>query len=377
MKYFLIGFLISLSMFAQERKDITFKVFANNVPDGATIYITGNLLELGSWQPDKVSLINTSGNLWEKSFFIPLGQNVEFKITRGSWNTESIDEKGDIPGNSKLLVKDDTIIEIIINHWKDQYDIKYKGQVTGRVNYFRNIQGEGILQRDIIVWLPPGYETDLTRHYPVLYMQDAQNLFDPATSAFGIDWQLDETADSLIKSGSLKPIIIVGLNNTEWRSSEYADNDTGYAYMNFIINKVKPLIDSAYRTLKDAQNTALGGSSLGALISFILVWNHPDIFSKAICMSPALKISDIDYIKNVKGYNGVFKKLKFYFDAGSDSLDSKLKIGTLEMIKALKSKGYKTGKDILWYNDIGGTHNETSWGKRVWRPLLFFFGNKD
>jgi enterochelin esterase-like enzyme len=208
-------------------------------------------------------------------------------------------------------------------------------------------------------------------------MQDGQNLFDPATSAFGVDWELDETADSLIRKGAIKPIIIVGLANTRWRSAEYADNDTGYTYMKFIVNKVKPFIDTTYRTLPDPMNTAVGGSSQGALISFMLGWNYPDVFSKVICMSPALKISSINYVKNVEMYKGQRKNLKFYFDAGQSSLDSLLIPGTQDMIKALEEQGYKKGVDILWYIDKDGEHNEVSWGKRIWRPLLWFFSKEN
>ena len=374
MKYFLLTFLIPLTILAQELNEITVRVIANNIPDSAGIYISGNLPELGNWDPGKISLINTSGNIWEKSFLIPESKNIEYKITRGSWSTEAVDKNGEVPVNSRLLVKNDTIIEIKIEHWKDQFAYELKDQVTGRIDYYKQLKAQGILPRDMLVWLPPGYKTDTTAHYPVLYMQDAQNLFDPYTSTFGIDWHLDEMADSLIKCGLLRPLIIVGLTSTKWRSSEYADNDTGYAYMKFMINKVKPFIDSVYRTLTGSENTAVGGSSLGALISFMLVWNYPEVFSKVICMSPALKILNIDYVKNVREYGGPLKNVKFYFDVGTDSIDSRLKTGTLEMIKALKSKGYKMGKDILWYEDLKGTHNEASWGQRVRRPLLFFFG---
>jgi len=374
MKYFFLILLLPDLIFAQEVNEVTFRVKAGNIPDSTGIFICGNIPELGDWQPDKIPLEKKSGNIWERSFTLPAGKNIEYKITRGSWNTEAVKKDGEIPGNSKLVVKNDTTIEIEIEHWKDQFHYTLKGQVTGRVDYYRNIKGEGILPRDLLVWLPPGYETDTTSHYPVLYMQDAQNLFDPYTSSFGVDWQLDETADSLIRNNIIKPVIIAGLTCTSWRGSEYSDNDTGFAYMKFLVSKVKPFIDSTYRTLKEPENTVIGGASLGALISFMLAWNYPDIFSMVICMSPALKIDHIDYVKNVNDYKGPIKNLKFYFDAGTDSLDSRLKIGTLKMIKTLESKGYKMGRDILWFEDPAGYHSEASWAERVLRPLHFFFG---
>ena len=280
LKNLLIFCVFVLTVRAQESIEITFKIEANNIPDSEKVYITGNAQEFGNWNPGIVSLINTSGNFWERSFTFPKGKKLEYKFTLGSWNTEAVNEKGDIPENSKLIVNNDTTVETVISHWKYQFEYEPEGQVTGRVDYYSNVKGERILPREISVWLPPGYATDINSRYPVLYMQDGQNLFDPATSAFGIDWRLDETADSLIRNGTIKPIIIVGLANTRWRSAEYADNDTGYAYMRFVVKTVKPFIDYAYRTLKDPENTAVGGSSLGALISFMLGWNYPDVFQK-------------------------------------------------------------------------------------------------
>lgn len=376
-KNLILFILFVLTVRAQESVKITFRIEANNIPDSAKLYITGNTKELGRWDPAEVSLINTSSNFWERTFIFPEGTELEYKITLGSWSTEAVNENGSIPGNGKLDVKSDTTIDTVINHWKQQFKYQSQGHVTGKIDYYRDVKGKGILPRDILVWLPPGYKTDINKRYPVLYMQDGQNLFDPAASAFGVDWQIDETADSLIRKGKMRSIIIVGLTNTKWRSSEYADNDTGYAYMRFVVNKVKPFIDSAYRTLSDAENTAVGGSSLGALITFMLGWNYPHVFSKVICMSPALKISKINYVKNVEQYTGPRKNLKFYFDAGSGSLDSLLIPGTVEMINALEKQGYEYGVDILWYVDKQGKHNEASWSKRIWRPLLFFFGREN
>ncbi len=376
MKIIFLLCLFSILVRAQQSVEITFKIQANNIPDSGTVYITGNQQELGNWRPDKVSLINTSGNIWEKTISFPPGEDIEFKITLGSWENEAVNKDGSIPENIKLKAYSDTVVSLSFSNWKSKPVQKFKGKVTGRLEYIRNLKGEGIPPRDVIIWLPPDYSKDINKRYPVLYMQDGQNLFDPATSAFGIDWQLDETADSLIRQGKMRSLIIVGLANTAWRNSEYAENDTGYAYMKFVVQKVKPLIDSTYRTLTDRGNTAVGGSSLGGLISFMLAWNYPDVFSMAMCVSPALKIYNINYVDNVKEYAGPRKDLKFYFDAGLHSIDSLLVPGVIEMIKALESKGYKKGRDIMFYEDKHGEHNESSWAARAWRPLLFFFGRR-
>lgn len=376
MKIILLFFLTAAMAHAQQTIKVTFNVRANNIPDTSNVFITGNRPELGSWHPGLIPLTNISANQWERTFPFTAGEDLEFKITRGSWENEAVNSSGSIPPNIKVTAFSDTIINITVNAWKDEFTHYLKRQVTGHLDYFRNVKGQGVPPRDIIVWLPPGYDEDTVKSYPVLYMQDGQNLFDPSTSSFGTDWQLDETADSLIRMERMKPVIIVGLSNTPWRNSEYAENDTGYAYMKFVVGKVKPMIDSSYRTLVGPESTAVGGSSLGGLISFMLAWNYPDVFSMAMCVSPALKIYDINYVDNVNGYSGPSKHLKFYFDSGIKSIDSLLVPGVKEMIRALQAKGYETGKDILWYEDTLGEHNEGSWAARAWRPLLFFFGRK-
>ena len=148
----------------------------------------------------------------------------------------------------------------------------------------------------------------------------------------------------------------------------------GYTYMDFLVNKLKPFIDSEYRTLPDAENTAVAGSSLGGLITFMIAWNYPDVFSKAACFSSALKIQDLNYVDTVVNYSGTKKEIKLYIDNGGKGLESELQPGTDEMIVALQNKGYELGKDIIWYVDKNAFHSEIAWAERIWRPLIFFFG---
>ena len=194
-------------------------------------------------------------------------------------------------------------------------------------------------------------------------MHDGQNLFDPQTATFGVDWQLDEAADSLIKSGAINEIIIVGIYNTADRSSEYGDTKLGHYYMDFIVQTLKPYIDKNYRTLPGRLNTATGGSSLGGLISFMLVWEHPEVFSKAACLSPAFHIDDINYVKKVKDFSGTKKHLEIYIDIGTKDLDARLKPGVEQMVTELKKIGYKSGSDLDYFIEEGAGHNESAWAK--------------
>ncbi len=378
MKYLIVFLIVIIQLsYAQGEKQIHFVVESDNVPKDSSIYITGNHVSLGNWQADVVNLEKFEGNKWEITLSLPSGFHLEYKFTLGNWKNEALDKNGSIPGNNVLDVVNDTTIYVNVNSWANKEKRVIEGQVTGTVEYYRDFKGEGIKNRDIVVWLPPHYYENIYEHYPVLYMQDGQNIFDPETSAFGTDWQMDEAADTLIKKHLIKPIVIVGIYNTPDRSSEYAVNDTGYAYMNFIVHNLKPFIDSVYRTFPDRENTATGGSSLAGLISFMLVWEHPDVFSIAACLSPAFKVERYDFVTPLEQYSGAKKQIKLYIDNGGIGIDTLLQYGVGKMISVLEEKGYTEGKDLYYFKDPSAGHSEKFWAKRIWRPLIFMFGNKD
>ncbi|HLG32855.1 MAG TPA: alpha/beta hydrolase-fold protein [Ignavibacteriaceae bacterium] len=377
-KYFYIILIFAELLTAQNIVQVTFIVEAENVPESSMVYIAGNDVSLGRWAPDG-QLLEFIDNKWQKKLQFSKGISIEFKFTRGTWLTEALNDDGSVPSNHRLKVINDTTLAYKINLWADQFvsseEKIISGQITGTVNYHKNFKGRKIKPRDIVVWLPPGYEENDDKRYPVLYMHDGQNAFDPATSAFGIDWQIDEAADTLIKNKAIEPLIIVGIYNSVERSSEYANNDTGYAYLQFIIEELKPFIDANYRTRPDKNNTAVIGSSLGGLISFILVWEYPEIFSKAACVSPAFKVDRYDYVTVMKNYSGEKKPVKIYLDNGGVGIEEELQPGIDEIISSLETLGYKGGEDYYWFKAKDSEHGEKDWAKRVWRALIFLFGN--
>lgn len=362
---------------AQHKISVIVIVNCDSLPDNSSIYITGNDAQIGNWQPDFAKLIKTEDGEWQKKLSLKAGKKLEFKITRGSWENEALNDDGSVPDNHKLIIEGDTTLNIKVNLWADQFERKIEGQITGIVKYHLNVTADKIKPRDVVVWLPPFYFLEEEKRYPVLYMHDGQNLFNPHTSAFKVDWQIDETADSLIRKNLMEEIIIVGIYNTPDRRSEYSENDTGYAYMHFIIDSLKPFIDEYYRTLPDREHTAVGGSSMGGLISFVLAWEYSNLFSKAICMSPAFKYKRFDFVDNVNSYKGRKKKIRIYADNGGDEIDSLIQPGFDEMLLALKKQGFYVNEDLYWFKDEDARHNESAWANRIWRPLIFMFGTDE
>jgi len=371
---FAILLLFALNFCSNNNVNVNFEVIGEGLPSDSKIFVTGNDDQLGNWRPDSIQLEKNEEGNWAKSFSFERGKKLEFKITRGSWETESLDDDGSVHENYMIEVLNDTTIHIKVNLWADQVKRKIEGQITGTVEYHRNLQGKGIKPRDIIVWLPPGYETDLNKSYPVLYMHDGQNIIDPRTSTFQVDWQIDETADSLIRQGLIEPIIIVGIYNTSDRNEEYSESPLGFAYMEFIIDSLKPFIDRNYRTLTASENTASGGASLGGLIPLIIVWEYPEVFSKAICFSPAFKFDKYNFVDNVSNYSGKKKNIKIYINNGDNELDSQLQPGVDAMIDALIGQGFIQGKDFFFSKNKKSQHGERDWAKNFWRALIFMFG---
>jgi predicted alpha/beta superfamily hydrolase len=348
---------------------VTFVLTSPNLPDDTSVYITGGIEPLGIWNPGKIKMDSKGGHTWTKEVHVNRPMSIEYKYTLGSWEREGADATGAPLQNLEAKITESTTIKDTILFWtKGGRQKVVRGQITGAVKYHRRMKGAGLQDRDVIVWLPPDYETDKDTRYPVVYMHDGQNVFDPATSSFGVDWQIDETADALIKKHSIPPLIVVGIYNTPDRFKEYTPGEKGNAYVNFVVNTVKPFIDTTYRTKRDRKNTIVGGSSAGGIISFMIVWEHPEIFSKAICMSPAFKspaslTMNFDYVKVVAG-SKKRENVFFYIDNGGVGLESQLQPGIDEMISALKTKGYKEQKDFVYLIDSTARHFEADWAKR-------------
>ncbi len=228
-------------------------------------------------------------------------------------------------------------------------------------------------QRDLIVWLPPGYQRQRSKRYPVLYAHDGQNLFDPATAYIGVDWQLGTTAESLILQQRVRPFLIVGIYNTPARQEEYTPI-RGRAYAEFVLREVMPFIDRQYRTAAGRHNTAVMGSSLGGLISFYLGWWHPQVFGMAACLSASWMWQGARVFKDLATLPTPRPRPKLYLDHGSEGVEGDNAAVFHQMRNTLATKGFALGKDLEYFYGVGDRHDEASWARRVWRPLEFFFG---
>lgn len=348
---------------------ITFEVVDLSRRDGEVVHITGNHPQLGMWNPSAIPM-NSEDGKWSISKIFPAGAALEFKFTRGSWDREALTDDGRVPQNHVHYVEGDTILRFIITSWRESL-YAATPRINGEYRIHEDFPVPGLKSRRVIVWMPPSYATELTRSYPVLYLHDGQNVFDPGTSAFGHDWRVDEIADSLIRIDVIEEFIAVAVyNDPDVRMREYSNDPVeGKLYQEYMVHQLKPWIDSMYRSKPGREHTAVMGASMGGLISFILAWEYPDVFGMAACLSPAFKVVmdavKIDYVSVVSSSEDI-RDINLYIDNGTLDLEALLQPGIDDMLDALDAKGLF----YTWYLDDGAPHNEHAWSSRVWRPLV-------
>ena len=234
-------------------------------------------------------------------------------------------------------------------------------------------------RREITIYLPAGYDDREEQRYPVLYMQDAQNLFD-ADRAYipGQHWRMQEAADTAIGERTARPLIIVGIDNagvarideyTPWRDPKHTGGGRADDYARMLIEELKPVIDERFRTAQDASSTAIGGSSLGGLVSLYIVLRHRDVFSRAAVMSPSVWWNDKHILREVASWDGPPPRV--WIDIGGREGN-----GALADARALRdtivAKGW-SGDWFRFYEDRRGDHSERAWARRVRLALEFLF----
>lgn len=247
-------------------------------------------------------------------------------------------------------------------------------------------------QRDLFVYLPPGYRQDQSRRYPVLYMHDGQNIFHPAFN--GYSWNVHETIDRLVEANVMEEIIVVGIPNMgleranefthDLEGVRYQDDKVGIRplgqiYENFIVEEVKPYIDAVFRTKPDAEHTALMGSSRGGQVTYHIGLRRPDIFSKLGIISPYLYYTDPMTLEEFPQYHSFHSKQpisRIWIDLGSCEGLLIMEKHVREAAEKLVDLGYEADNELIYLYAPEAAHVEKDWAARLSSPLIHFYGNK-
>lgn len=229
-------------------------------------------------------------------------------------------------------------------------------------------------QRTVRLYLPPNYEHE-TQSYPVIYMHDGQNLFDNAT-AYAEEWGVDESLNALAKTSGRKFIVVAIDNGGDFRMNELSPwtnkrfgEAQGKAYMQLIVDVVKPYIDNNYRTKADVKNTAMMGSSMGGLITHYAIHNYPDVFGKAAIFSPSYWYSQ-DVFTDTRLHRSK-DSARLYVLYGSDEGDGMI-ADTDKMQRLIKEQGHPR-ENMQFVSIAGGQHNEQLWGDSFTDAIEWLF----
>lgn len=360
---------------------IVVKNIPANTPEGSKIYLAGNL---NNWNPSDSNYILQSDGSNNYSIVIPeRTSSIEFKFTRGSWSTAEGNNSGSfLPNRTLSFTGTPQTIELSIASWEDLSGSTPTSTAAKNVSILNSSFYIPQLNRYRKIWLylPPDYNTS-DKKYPVLYLHDGQNLFDSSTSFSG-EWGIDETLNNLHNRGDFGAIVI-GIENggadrineyTPWVNSKYGGGQ-GDAYVQFIVETLKPFIDSKYRTLTEAKYTVLGGSSLGGLISIYGVCKFPNVFGKILNFSPAYWINEPELNSFIQNQNIDLINQKIYTIAGQkESATITTEVNSVQ--DELLAKNISASHSLIKI-DADGTHSESYWNREFGAAYQWLFSEEN
>jgi len=370
--------------------------------DSSPIYLAGSI---NNWnaKDERFKLTAQSDMRWRLTLTPAMlkatPDGFEFKFTRGSWENEELKADYTVPGNklvprikkSDVKAGEPPVLEYTVAAWGDTspnanapwLSEEYKPlAATGTLRRLQVRGGVGTAAgkaRELLVWLPPGYDdaASATVTYPVLYLHDGQNLFQKH-SGIPAEWGADETATALIQQKAIRPLIIVGVPHSGMtRIAEYSPPGAGPAakalgeqHVAWLMSEVMPRVERAFRVKTGAANTAIGGSSMGGLISLYAAGSHPEVFGLVLAESPSLTFGDgswwrtglLKYPAAGKTYLGV---------GGQEGRTPEALVGAVKEYEAgLKAKGSANTKLVI---QPEAQHTETAWASRLPEALRYLF----
>jgi len=330
------------------------------------VLVCGNVRALGEWNAARALPLRWEGERHVGVIEADTGTTLEFKLLRGSWETEAVDAWGSVPANARHDVWLDATVHRTVADWKD----RYAGRLTRDRVYSRGLAA----WRELLIWLPPSYATEPERRYPVLYFNDGANVFDPGTSPItGVDLAVDEWVRRLAEERSLPESIVVGVCHPEGfgeglrseRDIDLALDLGGVAYADFVATELVPAMDAHYRTRAEREARLIGGASLGALNAFHVAAQFPEVFGRMLGLS--MVPGGMELPLPPAWPEGA----RFYFDYGTEGIDAGLEPMHRELARQLREQGAVEGQDFHVVRVIGGRHDEASWRTRLGDGLRF------
>ncbi len=379
---------------------VEFVVFTPNDDNEAeSIYCS---MSIDNWPAGGRTINRIAKRIYSQTIKVPASSKLKYKFVREqNWATVENTSTGEGVRNRRLSidssVKKRLTIVHVVDSWadvpsQDNNRIEFPSSEdrseethTGEIRAHRQIHSAALgNRRDVFVWLPPGYDRDLQRRYPVLYMLDGQNVFNEATSFKGDEWQADETATRLVQQGLIEPLIIVAVCHSPNRDVEHTPlfevpkKSRVDDFLGYLTDQIKPLIDKEYRTRIEPESNVLVGSSYGGLFSLYAACHAKAHFGGYAVISPSFQIEKGRIVEHVAEHVPDTKTrwwIELSAGSGLERIRS-LSSGQLAIAHRLRDSlnaaGFDT-KDNLHYLEIEGAfHDEEAWAGRM-EPLLKYF----
>lgn len=390
------------------------------------IYITGSHDCLSQWSMPgkKCHTINKKNGSARSQLIIrvPEGTFFEYKICRGSWETEASTPRGRSYENFRFKAEKNSVVKHVITSWKDYcIHISQTHTLTGNFRSMGMFKSRFLKNaREILVYLPPGYESG-SKRYPVIYFHDGNNVFDEATAFGGREWHVDEVAEYLINNKIIEPFIAVGVYNTIGREFEYtpvkspgARGTGGGAelYAKFLAQELGPSVDKKFRTISSPHARSVAGSSFGGLVTLYLAACHGDYFGSAAAVSPSIWWANQSILKILEkadskrmtkkiwlcmgGREAIGKPIKNqdnqkkgrYTFSGDlvfpdkraikeDTPETKGVESVYLVAKTLLDRGYDINQDLAVCFAPDAGHSEPDWARRIHAILIFLYGKTE
>lgn len=364
---FLVGFVANAA---------EIRVFVN-VPDDTrdAVYLSDALC---GWRADCRRLERVAPLTYAARVDLPAeATELEFKVTRGDWRREAADaaarplpnfvfrrferEKG---ADGQEVTVERREMTVSVANWTDGAPFGVTGKLA------RHALRDAGYARDVLVWTPAAQPGP----YRVLYMHDAQNLFDPRASNTGVDWGVDEALTELMREGAIEPTMVVGVECGDRRMEEYDLTTTeGQAYEHFLIRTTRDFVARKYSARTEREASFLMGSSMGAVVSFEMAWRHPEAFSRAAGLSLAVHAKSQSLYRAIGDAPKPALPLRFYMDHGDRNGDegyAKYARPFAQIFRELLPAG-----SSLSYREFPfAGHTETDWRRRLKETLRCFLG---
>ena len=369
-KFFSLLFAL-LGWAAQAQTTLRITAVPANTPANATIYVAGTFNNWNPGSPAHALAYNAADGTYSITLPATVTGNIEYKFTRGTWATvETTASNGQRPNRTYAVPAGaaPVVLHQVLN-WEDLGGGTPGGTSTAAANVSVISTAFALPQlgrtRRVWLYLPLGYASS-GRRYPVLYLQDGQNVFDRATSFAGEEWGVDETLNQLQATGQdPSGCIVVAVDNGPQRLDEYSPwNNPQYGggqgdlYVDFLVQTLKPYIDSNYRTLPTRENTGIAGSSMGALIATYAALREPGVFGKVGVFSPAYWFAATPLFQYVRTHPAN-PNTRFYFVSGTT--ESTTMVPQMAAMRDSLQRGGVPAANLSFNPRTDGQHAEWFW----------------